>query len=573
MESQGTDFTARKMAQGWAAVTADHPLLGQAILFHRNTRHGPMSFRSNPSLVELYADFSHLDGADICKATQTGVSELVIQLHLEASGWRGRIAALVLPTHSLRDRFVQQRINPLLAQIPEYRERSGGLLAVTAEGKKRKKGAENLKVKRFGDGALLFLGSNSAGDFVEFSTDILTIDEFDQCDPVNLAKARDRLRNSPYPQLFRIGNPEPGVHDGIASAYEQGDRRLFFWRCSCCGERQPIDWFSSVVIRRDDGIWEPRDQERYRDLLANPRGPDIRPVCRRCTKPFDRTPTGAAWVAATPGRRRSYRMSRLDVITDRLWDLFVNEWLPAQGSRVRIAAFYRSVLGLTYEDAAAKLTNEHLSACCSGSENDHAGGERYEDEIVVAGIDVGSVINVVVDAIHLDERGASYRRAALITAVSSFDAVRDILNRYRVDVAVIDARPETRKAQELRDWALYEQGRTTVWLCQFHPTDRAGSEEYGTRIDFTGQILTVDRTQLLDAAYDEIINRRRVLPIDSGSVDDFWSQMKAPVRKLDDKGRRFIWSEGSAADHYRLADAYARVAADQAQQGGGFVGG
>ena len=86
-------------------------------------------------------------------------------------------------------------------------------------------------------------------------------------------------------------------------------------------------------------------------------------------------------------------------------------------------------------------------------------------------------------------------------------------------------------------------------------------------------ILTVDRTQLLDAAYDEIINRRRVLPIDSGSVDDFWSQMKAPVRKLDDKGRRFIWSEGSAADHYRLADAYARVAADQAQQGGGFVGG
>lgn len=566
-------YLSSRAAQGWAAMAADYPLIGQAVLFHRNTRHGPMSFRANPSLVELYADFPNLDGADLCKATQTGASELFIQLLLEASGWRGRIAAMVLPTYVLRDRFVQQRVNPLLAGIPEYRERTGGLLAVSRDAKeKRKKGAENLKVKRFGEGALLFLGSNSPGDFLEFSTDILVVDEFDHCDPENLAKARDRLRNSPYPQLFRIGNPEGG-RDGIAAIYEAGDRRLFHWRCTCCGERQPIDWFANVVHRRDDGTWEPRDTTRFRTLLVSPKGQDIRPVCRKCSRPFDRRPDGAAWVASYPGRRRSYRMSRLDVITDRLWDLFIHEWLPAQGKRVKMKAFYRAVLGLPYEDSGAKLSHELLSSCSTGAENDFGGGDAYSEEVVVAGIDVGAVLNVVVDVIHLDDKGRRYRRAAFIGTVVSFEAVRDILSRFHVEIAVIDARPETRKAQELRDWGLYEHGGITIWLCQFHPTDRVGTEDYGTRVDFEGQILTVDRTQLLDATFDEIASGSRVFPLDSGSIPDFWEQMLAPVRKLDEKGVRFIWSEGGAPDHYRLADSYARIAADQAQNGGGFISG
>jgi hypothetical protein len=564
------DLVAEKVAQGWATIGEDYPLIGQAVRLHRNTRRGPMSFLANPSLVEMYADFPRIDGADVCKAVQTGVSELVIQLHLEAAGWRGRIAALVLPTYGLRDRFVQRRIDPLFLAVPEYREKAGGTFSVARD--KARKGTGNLKLKDFGDGALLFLGSNADGDFLEFSADLLTIDEYDGCVPANVAKARDRLRNSPYPQLFRIGNPEEGKVDGIAAAFDEGDRRLFHWRCGGCGERQPIDWWANVVHRLGDGTWEPRDAARFRALLQNPRGPDIRPVCRRCSCPFNRDPDGSAWVAERPGRRRSYRMTRLDVITDRLWDLFVLEWLPAQGKRVKLATFYRSVLGLSYQDAGAQLTMEHLEGCATGPEMDLIGGDTYRSELVVAGIDVGSVLNVVVDAIHLDEKGASYRRSILITAVPSFEAVRDILNRYHVQVAVIDARPETRKAQELRDWALYEQGHTFVWLCQFFPTDRVGSEDYGRRLDYTDHVVTVDRTQLLDATFDEVVGRARVLPMDGLSVSDFVEQMKAPARVLDEKGSRFIWSEGSKPDHYRLADAYARVAADLTQVGGSFVG-
>ncbi len=563
------DIAAEKIAQSWGALAEEFPLIRQAALCHTTTRGGPLSFRDKPSLIEMYTDFPTIEGADVCKAVQTGVSELIIQMHLEAAGWRNRIAALVLPTHTLRDRFVQRRVNTLLMRVPEYRELSGGLMRSTKIGKR---GAENLKVKQFGDGALLFLGSNSANDFVEFSCDILTVDEFDNCDAMNLAKARDRLRNSPNPQLFRIGNPSiPTL--GIAALFDEGDRRLFHWRCQGCGERQPIDWFANVVRREDNGTWVPRDTKRYHALLeSRGAGPDIRPCCRRCSSPFVRTAQGAAWVAANPGKRRSYRMTRLDVMSDRLWALFVEEWIPAQGNRHRLAAFYASVLGQGYEDSAAKLTHEMIDRCCVGEVQDWTAGDQYKEEIVVAGIDVGTVLNVVIDVIHSDEDGNTYRRAALVCAVSSFEQVKDILKRYHVDVAVADARPETRKVKELRDWALWELPNCTVWLAQFHPTDRVGAENYGMRIDYEASTITADRTQLMDATFDEIRTGLRVFPVDVTSTMEFFKQMQAPVRKLDPKGRRFIWDEGSKPDHYRLADCYARMAADQAQSGGGFIG-
>jgi len=563
------DAAALRSAQSWLALKGDYPLIELAATTHRNLRREPMSFRDKPSLVEMYADFPTLDGADIQKAVQTGLSELITLLHLHAAGWKSRIAALVMPTHDLRNRFVQSRIDPLLDGIPSYRDRAGGVLRERG----RKKAAENLKVKRFGDGMLLFLGANSPGDFVEFSTDIITIDEFDRCltrGERNVAKARDRLRHSPYPQMFRVGNPSI-PRFGISEAFNAGDRRQFHWRCDHCGERQPLDWFANFVRREDDGRWALRDRSRAADLVADPTGPDIRPTCRRCEEPFNRIAAGAAWIAASPGRRRSYRMSRLDDLSDRIYQLWTEEWVPAQRSKIKLAAFYSSVLGLPYEDAAAKLTHGALKACCTGEMNDWDGGEKYADELVVMGVDVGAVLNVTVDVIHYDEDlKSTYRRAAFICAVSSFAALRDIIKRYQVSVCVIDSKPETRKARELKEWALNDHPDCIVWLCDFFPTERVGADEYGLRVDYQAQVIRADRTQLLDATHEEIVQGRRVLPSDSDLIPDFFDQMQAPVRMLSPKGNRFIWSKGPP-DHYRFSDSYSRLASDMANSGGGFV--
>ena len=147
-----------------------------------------------------------------------------------------------------------------------------------------------------------------------------------------------------------------------------------------------------------------------------------------------------------------------------------------------------------------------------------------------------------------------------------------MLVRYSVGVCVIDSRPEVRKAQELRD-KCQDSGVCDLWLCQFHPTERVGKEDYGTRLDWNRRLVTVDRTQLLDATMDDLRydEPRKMFPEDVWRVEGWQDQMTAPRRILNQRGERYIWDEGNADDHYRFADAYERVALDLIQKSGTYL--
>jgi hypothetical protein len=557
-----------------ANVAGLHPMLHIALVHHRNTRGQPLSFRDKPYLVELYTDLPRQEEVVLRKAVQTGVSELCIQLAFERSGWSGRIVAYVLPSHNIRNRFVQKRIDPLLQHVPAYRERhQGSADSSRTRGAPRSTG--NLALKQFGDGSILFLGSNTPGNFVEFSADTLIIDEFDQCDPGNLAKARDRLRASPYPQEVRLGNPTlPRV--GISRLYDESDQRRWFHRCTHCGHRGPLDWWANVVELDDDGHWQPRDRARAQYLRA--RGikhptpaQDVRPVCIVCRQPFDRQPAGGLWVPAFPDRVvRGYSMSRLDVLSDSLWALY-REWLEAQGNSERLATFYCSVLGIPYEFSGARITHAMLGDACTAPALDYLGGPEYGRQVVTAGIDVGTVLNVSISTTQppATPDGDPVRVAAFIGAVRTFDEVADLLRRYRVDVAVVDAMPEIRMAQGLRD-QFVEEGGCQVWLARFHPTPRVGVQRYGMRLDYQTNSVTVDRTQVFDATFDDIRGGTRLFPEDVFTVFAWADQMRAPVRVLDEQKQRIRWDNGSNPDHYRLADVYDRIAHDLMDLGGSY---
>ena len=547
-----------------SSVAAEHPLLALALRSHRNTRGDPLSFRDKPYLVELYRDFPKIEGADIRKAVQTGVSELLLLLLLERAGWAGRIAAYVLPTYSIRDRFVQQRINPLIDAVPDYRMRAGG--GSSEEGRRggRASGSVgNLKLKRFGPGAMMFLGSNTAADFIEFSADLLVIDEFDECDPTHLSKARDRLRASPHPQLFRVGNPTlPSV--GISRLYDRSDRRRWFSRCDRCRTWQAIEWFAHVVERLDDGSWIARDRARASG------GGDLRPVCERCREPFNRAATMGAWVAERPeSDRRGYAISRLDVLSEDYRTL-LREWVDAQADTQAVATFYASVLGVPYEHSGARLTVELLAARCSGPENDYGGGDpSYSTSTVTMGVDVGTLLHTTISIVEADEQGRVHRRAVFVGTFRHFEEVADAIRRYKVNVCVIDAMPETRKAKELRD-LFTASGEAQVWLCTFAPTVRVEGHRYGLRLNWRDRGVQVDRTQIFDVTFDEIKEDARSFPNDAFSVLGWREQMRAPIRVLDESKQRIVWTEGSSPDHFRLSDVYDRVAFDLANSGGSY---
>ena len=145
-------------------------------------------------------------------------------------------------------------------------------------------------------------------------------------------------------------------------------------------------------------------------------------------------------------------MSRLDVLSDSMWSLFL-EWEKAQGNTDETSSFYTSVLGLPFEFSGARVTHAMLGSCATGAELDYLGGAEYGPRVVTAGVDVGTVLNVCISTVEAPATpdGDPVRLCRWVGAVRTFDEVADLFRRFRVDFAVVDAAPEMRMAQGLRD--------------------------------------------------------------------------------------------------------------------------
>lgn len=543
------------------------PVLRQAIVHHTVPGDGalgaPMSWKLFPFLVELYASVHKLDELVIQKCTQVGWTELFLVFGVWYVGTCGRRFAYVLPDDRMIGDFVQEKVQPMFDRIPKY-----GELDRLADRRKR---ADNLRLRQFGHGSWRFVGTRQQSKLRSFTADAVCVDEVDDCTQGHLGLVRDRIRQSraPLKQLFWLGNPTL-PNDGISKLYQASDRRRWYHTCGRCGERQALDWWVHIVERAEDGGWVPRDRQRAAGLRAGEKNPsgdrDIRPVCRRCHKPFARTSDGqgCAWVAENSEHaRRGYHVSQLDVPDRRIWDLFV-EYLAAVDDSERMRQWWAGVLGLAYEPSGAKVTVEELQRSMVGTENDPDGGESYDEQTVTCGVDVGAFLNVVVSVIErrtsADEEEVTVRRAVWVGAVRTFEDLDEVLDRYRVDVGVIDSMPEIHEVEKLiaRQRA---KGRV-IWACNFHPKARVGKERFAMTPNDVTSVVTVSKTPLLDAALSDIRTRTREFPQDAMTVLGFMDQMRQPVRVLKEtpSGLRFVWDRKGKADHYRLADSYDLVA-------------
>jgi len=560
-----------------AHMSQRYPLLHLALNYMKTERGEKLSFGKWPYLAELYMTLHEGDGCDIMAASQCGKSLLMLGLHLERAGWSNKISVYVLPTSKKRDHFVQRRVNTLISSERVFRLK----LSPPNDRRRRRRAAsekppDSLSLKRFGEGTLMFLSAATGSDFVEFSADVIIIDEYDVCleqpdGGRNVARAINRLRESPGGgQLIRFGNPEIDG-EGITKLYQDGDQRRFHWNCEHCGHEQPIDWWGNVVTRVGGHTWELRDPE------------NALPVCVSCSKPFRRQlridgKRACRWVPLAPeSPRRSYHISRLDIRTQDYRGLF-REFVEAQGNPKAEENFVNNVLGTGFKGAGRKLGPDDLIRCSVGTTMMEAWHDALGSSRVVAGIDVGSVMNVDIAIVEMreqppDEQGypqpaVRVRRTLYAGAVNTFDAVEELLRDYQVSMAVIDQGPERTKAAELRD-TMAREG-IPVWLCGFNPGNKVGTGPYAMVLKPTEQFVQVDRTGAFDAAFADIHNGRREFPADIGSVAGWMDQMQAPVRKLSDKGDRFIWTKTKEPDHYRLSDVYQRVAADLMDRGGGY---
>lgn len=516
--------------------------LAYAIRYHRTTDRRPLDFKRFPFLPAIYQDPARY--VVIKKCVQCCISEraVVRALSRAESGWA---VLYVLQSQAIRNKFVPYRIDRLFDVAPHYREKQRASLG----------DVDARMMKNFGLGLIVFAGSNSADEFTSLPIDSLIIDELDECHPVNLLLAPDRLERSSLAEEMRISRPSL-ERFGIDAEFLRTDRKRWHVRCGGCGERQDLEWFRNVVREVSENVFEVRDK-RWAGDARN--GADLRPVCRRCEKALDRLGPGE-WVAEAPDADRSgYEISQLftpiAVEGGRLISSLWTEFEEALTNASKMARFMSSKLGKAYTAPGAKLTDEALRRC---ADPEWALPTPKKAARATAGVDVGKVFHVRIS----DEPRPGLRRAVFIGTVPTIEDLDALIRRFEVSLAVVDMLPETHLVKKLRD---AHRGR--VYLAEF--VDRAGREVTIKRDEF---IVQVNRTEWFDRSHEDIARGVNVLPRDFETLDggEFVRQMKAPTRKLTENARgepRIVWDEGSEPDHHRLADVYDVIARELVRLG------
>jgi len=138
-----------------------------------------------------------------------------------------------------------------------------------------------------------------------------------------------------------------------------------------------------------------------------------------------------------------------------------------------------------------------------------------------------------------------------------WDRLARLMEMFRVDVAVIDAQPETTKARELA-----AQFRGRVWLAWYPNMPTKEREVY--KRDRQKRTVNIDRTASLDLSAARLRGQQDffcAMPADLRAK--FIAEMCAPQRtvQIDDHGQpQARWVE-TGPDHFRHAHNYMTVAA------------
>ena len=365
----------------------------------------------------------------------------------------------------------------------------------------------------------------------------MILDEVDEMDKRAPAITAKRLGHSTIAETLWVSTPTYAMM-GIHAKWLESDQREWFVQCYCCGERQPLNIHN--VVTEWDELERPTSWHGIEEGRAFA-------ACENCGAELDRTGEGE-WVAACPGREIvGYHLTKL--FSSRRDLLSVVEALQTADETKRREA-YNQDLGEPYTPRGGRMTDQVLDDC----RRDYAHGQIRTEETFM-GVDVGKVLHVVIRGPMDVESGERPQRFA--GEVASFERLGQLIYQYRVTRTVIDALPETRKARELQ--AEFKTGM--VWIA-YYVAQRVGTKEPdAAQWNRDKGVVNIDRTRMLDQTFARFYDQENNLPGYARDVPDYYEQMKAPVRVIEEtpSGRvaRYVETE---ADHFAHAENYCTVA-------------
>lgn len=494
-----------------------------------NARNESLDFDHHKYLIEIYED----QHPNICyqKAAQMGLSERLISEAVWVCDRLSKNVLYTFPTSSQLNDFVQARLEPVF-NFSEYLSRITGVLS--AQEKRDQNLDQDRKIakvglKQIGKAFMYLRGSQNEQQIITVDADMVVLDERDRFKQEHVPYIDKRLLHSTLKWRREASTPTyPGK--GINETYANSDQRVWMLICHVCDLEQELDFFQNIDFEKK---------------MA---------VCRSCKIPIDRFKKGR-WVALSPQNTEvhGYKISGIynpNRKIAELIDLF--EKAKIRGFSA-MQQFFNQVLGLPYEAEGQTINLSDLNDCIGTHE---VAVKSTSVRECFAGADVGEKIHVVIS----QKNGQKFQYDWIGTVkdfIGPLDSLEALMRSFQIKLLVVDAKPETRKVQELMK---IFPGKV---YAAYYPTRNFDVQNYYVYDDNTFEV-HLDRTISIDYLVSDIQNRQIILPRGAEYIPEFYNQMMSSVRVKDEnpKTGQIVarWVDRDQPDHYLHAANYNRIA-------------
>lgn len=492
----------------------------------------PFDLTDYPYAIEMLDETA--PRTSVIKGAQMGITVTYIAKCVEKArtakrlGERLRSIIYVFPSDRQVIEFSQARMGPFLDN-PLYTQHkskvdSSGLRVING-----------VSIYFRAGGVRGVAGKQSLANVKSIPGDGLVEDECDEIEQSRRAALAHRLDSSLNPWHISLSTPTfPGY--GISLEIEQSDGRAWHLKCGKCG-----GWTNL--------------ESHFPECIAEPVNGDPYYLCMKCRERLVRRESKGEWVAARPSVKdwRGYILSQMSSLRRSAGDV-LKAWDEAEES-VRPGAkreFYNQVLGRPYAELDDQLTDELINDRIDSSRP----RARQSRGPCAMGVDPGArdLHYVVGDRItDTDSRVLDWG------AVSSFDDIAQIAKRFNVQCGVMDQGAEARKVRE------FVEGTSGWWGCHY----RSEMPEVA-KWDAKKRHVSADRTQVLDAAHQAVVQRRVSFPANDETLEKIVRPQLKNLARITHTHQetgavRHYWGVvgGTKNDHMAHAHGYFHLACER----------
>lgn len=496
---------------------------------------GPYSFRLHPWCKELHDSEAGFN--TIMKAAQLGLTEVAINRSFFTVDVLKRDVLYVLPTALNASDFSKSRFNTALLHSQYLAE----LFTDTNTVGLKQAGGVNLYIR----------GSRGDSNLKSIPVSVLILDEADEMDQRAIWLALERLSGQLHKFVLSLSTPTiPNF--GIHKLYLQGTQEHFYFKCPRCGRITEFSFPDCLEIT-GESITDP---DIKRSHLK----------CKECKKRIDHEEKpeilkSAYWepTVRVDEDHRSFYINQLYSYTVKPWELAA-AYFRGLGDEAAMVEFFNSKQGLPYIPDGGQVTDGEIENSIRKYFKSEQRPDIGDERCIVLGIDQGKMNHCVVVEYTIAGRGDlnAAAHAKVLTEFKlpgdDFELLDPLMREWQVKACVIDADPQINDARRFaRRFPGY------VYLCRYR-RGVTGKELQVSEEDSGAPIVTVDRTNWLDASMGRFHSDRVHLPADTSL--EFKDNIKALVRtyEKDDQGNPKAVYLNTGPDHFAHAFNYAEIA-------------